>query len=129
MEKGLYSLLLTARQKNSTAVLVLENQVLRGGDATIFYAGIYSSLNGRFSATFDAAPHTTPATSIWGFLRAQVRLEGTIDGDRIAGSGKIAESPGLNIRFELRRIQDGTPPGVEGRRPDGQKRSLATANS
>ena len=95
MKQGLYRIRLQTGLGEDTAVAVLRDGRILGGDARFAYVGDYTNSNGNFSAHLLIRQHAdTPgmATAL-GLLPITLRLSGTVSGDLIDATGAAHEYP------------------------------------
>ncbi|MFT6559161.1 hypothetical protein [Sneathiella sp.] len=105
---GLYKAQFQTPFGSGSAVFVLRDGQLRGGNGALYYVGNYRLDGETFSATLKTDRHTHDLTtaSVFGMDRLNVTLEGVVNGNTITFDGVADEVPDMQVQGMLERLCD-----------------------
>jgi hypothetical protein len=108
MRDGLYRVQFRTPLGAGTGVVVLHGDKVSGGDAGMYYTGIYTDNNGELDIKVRIGRHSaTPgSSSVFGIDNANLTLRGTANGDTAQMTGTAAEARNVGFQAVLTRIAD-----------------------
>ncbi len=104
---GLYSVTFGTPLGTGTGVVVLEENILRGGDSIMYYVGNYALNGDDFTAEVETNVHSRlpGMSSVFGIDRAHISLKGKFSGTGGTLSGFAKEAPNLTFSAQLKKLQ------------------------
>lgn len=87
-------------------VVTLANGVIHGGDSAIYYFGTYTVQGDHFVADAKTARHSNAPgmANVFGRDQVDIKITGTITGDRIEATGQSPQAPGVSFNAILSRL-------------------------
>jgi hypothetical protein len=106
MKDGLYKVVFQTPLGQGSGIAVIHGSSIRGGDAGMYYSGVYIQTGDAVSADVRVDRHTAGIGSVLGNDKVHIQLAGTATGDAAQLSGSSPDAPGVSVRALLTRLPD-----------------------